>query len=186
MQDLLINRKKLAGIIKEELNLQPEDTVLDIGCGDGEIMHRLTVSANDIIGIDTAFDEHWGENVNLDIRYGDARKLSFQDNAFNKVYSSHTIEHIKELNLVMEECFRILKPHGVAVFIYPWELWRGMAHARGAWRKYKNPFLGYLDHVHKLNPKKVRLAANNANLLQLRSFIFFANTPQYCSVFKKY
>ena len=118
-------------------------------------------------------------------RVMDATVMEFASETFDKVYSSHTIEHIRDLSRFFREVDRVLKPGGLALFIYPWELWRGVAHARGAWKMYRNPFLGYRFHVHRLNPRKVRRFAAGTRLQHIRSGLVFMRTPQWTTLLQK-
>ncbi|MBN2199360.1 MAG: class I SAM-dependent methyltransferase [Candidatus Aminicenantes bacterium] len=49
----------------------------------------------------------------------DLRGAGFIDNAFDFLYSMGTIEHFPESGLAVRECFRILKPGGLAVIGVP-------------------------------------------------------------------
>jgi ubiquinone/menaquinone biosynthesis C-methylase UbiE len=158
--------------------------VLDIGCDDGFMQQKVAAVAKEVVGIDvnpSAVEaNHAGKAFVMD-----ATAMSFPSASFDKIFSAHTIEHIKNLRAVFREVDRVLKPGGLVFFIYPWELFRGMAHARGAWKMYHNPFLGYRFHVHRLNPKKVVQFAAETKLQHLRSEMVFMRTPQWTTLFEK-
>lgn len=182
--DFLIKIEKQADLIIKELAITRNDTVLDIGCGNGFIQQRVTRFAKEVIGIDinpSAIEA----NPSMKACLMDATRLEFEKSRFDKIYSSHTIEHIRDLSSVFREVDRVLKPGGLAFFIYPWELWRGMAHARGAWKMLHNPFLGYKFHVHRLNPKKVIKFTQGTGLTHVKSKLVFMRTPQWTTLFEK-
>jgi predicted SAM-dependent methyltransferase len=71
--------------------------ILDIDCGEREV-------ASNAIGLDV------GRTKTVDI-IADARLLSFRDEAFDVVYSSHVIEHFshREVKDVVRGWARVLK-----------------------------------------------------------------------------
>ena len=176
--DWLIQRDKLADLTIKTLVIDINDIVLDVGCDNGFVQQKVATAARKVIGIDInpdALREHYGGEAMV----MDATKLVFPSSSFDKIYSLHTIEHIKDLQSVFREVDRVLKPGGLAFFVYPWELFRGMAHARGAWKIYRNPFLGYRFHVHRLTPKKVLRFASGTNLRHIKSSLVFMRTPHW-------
>lgn len=182
--DLLIQPGKQADLIIKELTVTKNDTLLDVGCGNGFIGRRVARFAKEVTGIDVNEDAIKSAN-GFKTLVMDAGKMSFESSSFDKVYSSHTIEHINDLGSVFKEIDRVLKPGGLAFFIYPWELFRGMAHARGAWKLCHNPFLGYRFHLRRLNPKQVIKFAGPTNLRHKKSFLAFMRTPQWATLFQK-
>lgn len=182
--DWLIARGKLAELVVKELTISSNDHVLDIGCDDGYMQRQVAQRAKEVVGIDINTDALVSVD-GIKMLVMDATKMSFESSSFDKVYSSHTIEHIKDLESVFKEVDRVLKPEGSALFIYPWELWRGMAHARGAWKILHNPFLGYKFHMHRLNPKKVVEFSHDTSLVHVKSELVFMRMPQWVSLFRK-
>lgn len=87
-------------------------TVLDIGCGTGDMVRRIATKYHPkvIIGIDQAITEDSGENFIL--QAGDARRLEFEDNSFDFIYSVSTFEHINGIAETLSEVRRVLKPRG--------------------------------------------------------------------------
>lgn len=78
-----------------------------LGCGPKYLPGFVNVDANLFNKIDL-----W-----LDVRNG----LPFQSNSVNSIYSTHMLEHFypDELNLLLLECLRVLKPHGGIRLIVP-------------------------------------------------------------------
>ena len=174
-----INRK-----LKRELMLSFSDVVLDIGCDKGDLVSFLRPFCKKIIGIDIN-KEVIERSKNKDLMVMDARKTNFPDNYFTKIVSSMTIEHIPDLKKTFEEIDRIIKPQGLVVLHYPWELFRGMGTMRNAWIFYKNPFRGHLLHVNKLNHKKIEKLIKGTNLEIIKREMFFDPQPGYITVLKK-
>ena len=92
------------------------NTVLEIGCGPGELKRRLESKDPhmDIIGID--LDP--GSMGHLDGKYvrGTAEALPFKDNTFDAVYSSFTLTYT-ETEKAVREMWRVLKPESKAILI---------------------------------------------------------------------
>lgn len=93
---------------------------IELGCGN---FKRIT----DAIGIDII--DMPSVDVIADLNLG----LSFiPDNSINEVYSFHFLEHIQNLELLMKEIYRILKPNG---------------HFYGTVPHFSNPYF-YSDYTH--------------------------------------
>lgn len=90
-------------------------TVLEIGCGGGQMRDYLVKRGVKYIGVDITT----GERVSEDLRvYGgpdllcDAHFLPFADEAFDFVYTSALFEHLASPYIVAQEVRRTLKPGG--------------------------------------------------------------------------
>ncbi len=95
-------------------------TILDVGCGSGEILERL--QDKDVYGVDV------GENF---IRYcfahhgyakvskQNAEHLEFSSDSFEDVICSEVIEHLNDPQKALREFHRVLKPNGRLVLTTP-------------------------------------------------------------------
>ena len=91
--------------------------VLDIGCGFGEFAEVFADQQIDT-GVDnSAGDLHEcakrGKYKNLVL--ADARDLPFLDNTYSTIMSISTMEHIKNVDKVFKEAYRVLRPNGIFV-----------------------------------------------------------------------
>lgn len=91
--------------------------VLDIGCGFGEFAEVFADQQIDT-GVDnSAGDLHEcakrGKYKNLVL--ADARNLPFLNNTYSTIISISTMEHIKNVDKVFKEAYRVLKPNGIFV-----------------------------------------------------------------------
>lgn len=87
--------------------------LLVVGCGSGveaAILSRCLDA--DVVGIDVVEDFNPDAVSLADLQLGDARKLKFNNNSFDFIYSYHALEHILDPSLALREMHRILKPGG--------------------------------------------------------------------------
>lgn len=113
-------------------DVQPGMSVLDIGCGRGEVMLKCrSRGAASVIGIDyatvplrVAHDnlEAMGLHVNSDrstigLDRADVKALPFADEAFDRIFMLDVVEHLYEweLQMVWREVQRLLKPDGLLI-----------------------------------------------------------------------
>jgi 2-polyprenyl-6-hydroxyphenyl methylase/3-demethylubiquinone-9 3-methyltransferase len=93
--------------------------ILDIGCGGGLISEPMTRLGAKVTGIDASNKNikiakvHAIKN-NLDITYLNCspEKLGLQ-NEFDIVLNLEVVEHVENLDLYLESCFKLLKKKGV-------------------------------------------------------------------------
>ena len=78
---------------------------LDVGCGD--------IPKGDV-NLDIHYFGKWKNFV-----FGDAHYLPFKNKVFDKVYCSHTLEHLENPFKFFEEARRVLKNDGFLECIYP-------------------------------------------------------------------
>jgi SAM-dependent methyltransferase len=117
------------------LGIQPGDSVLEIGFGPGVAVEAAARLAHEglVAGIDasgTMVDVARKRNREavkagrVDLRQGDAAKLPFGAEAFDKVFSIHSIYFWRDAAAVLREVHRVLKPGGlVALTVLPKEKW---------------------------------------------------------------
>ncbi|MHC1756517.1 MAG: methyltransferase domain-containing protein [Methanosarcina sp.] len=127
LDDMEVTRKE-ADLVVSILGLDPEDTVLDLCCGQGRhVLELARRGFSNVEGYDRsqylirkARTRAQKENLQVRFREGDARKLPYPSDTFSVViilgnsfgYFDSTLQDRK----VLEEVFRVLKPGG-RVFI---------------------------------------------------------------------
>ena len=52
-------------------------------------------------------------------------KLPYKDSSIRYIYSNHVLEHLRDVQNILNECWRILKPGGTFEIKVPYGLWRG-------------------------------------------------------------
>ena len=170
-------------ILLKYLNPKKGEKILDLGCGEGCYMKEIEQYTKDVIGIDNS--RGVVEKVsNPKILCADGTSLPFDSLTFDKIYSLNTIEHIADLEKLFSEVSRVLKPGGIAVFLYPFEPIRGVQATVAACRQYNNPFAGRKIHLHSLNPNKIKTLILHTELDHKQSMLFFF-TLSYITVLQK-
>lgn len=94
--------------------------VLDAGAGTGRLTIRLHNAGAHVTALDISPDmlavlkrkQHAIETVE-----GDVEHMPFKDGAFDMVFSSLTLVHLKNTELFLDECYRILKDGGKLVLV---------------------------------------------------------------------
>lgn len=123
--DGMYSRLMYAGIIKK-VSQFPFDSVLDVGCGPGEMLSMI-IDGNESIqacGIDFSAKmlekaaERLKDKVQLIL--GDADCLPWPDNYFDSVICSLSFHHFPEPLKVLMEMQRVLKPKGKLIIADPW------------------------------------------------------------------
>jgi SAM-dependent methyltransferase len=107
--------------------------ILDFGCGSGSMVFHLRAMGFDAYGFDvhdrvayrTDDDRQYfrfARAINSDTsdtRMGDQYAIPFDNDTFDLLYSGSVLEHVLELEQVISECARVVKPTGMAAHFYP-------------------------------------------------------------------
>lgn len=95
--------------------------VLDVGCGPGWLTVQYARAGARAFAIDLTQKaveltrkhlEHYRQSA--DVRQGSAESIPFPDGTFDLVFSSGVLHHTPDTLGAFRECFRVLKPGGVA------------------------------------------------------------------------
>jgi SAM-dependent methyltransferase len=103
----------LAGGVLEWLNAKPGESVLDLGCGDGQLTQRLTASGANVVGVDASPAMAAATRARgIEAREGNAEALPFADQSFDAVFSNAALHWVRDQDAMMAEVHRVLKPGG--------------------------------------------------------------------------
>jgi demethylmenaquinone methyltransferase/2-methoxy-6-polyprenyl-1,4-benzoquinol methylase len=91
--------------------------VLDMACGTGILSSLLAKEGRQVAGIDLAFEYLGVASKKMPSLFvqGTAEVLPYRDGAFDAVVSSYLAKYV-DAKLVVQECWRVLAPGGLAVF----------------------------------------------------------------------
>ncbi len=115
-----------------EQKLGSEARVLDYGCGAGEIVKELKKAGINAFGCDVFYDGGYPAKDNRPDLLGGVVKemensiIPFDNNYFDFVINNQVMEHVEDMDVVLSEINRVLKPGGVVLSLFP---------DKGVWRE---------------------------------------------------
>ena len=115
-----------AKIIFQNLEVGPRSKILDLGCGRGFYLKGLRNlfprTENTGIDLNPAYLEttrRFLDDPKTSIVQGDAQKLPFGKNSFDRLIASEILEHLPKDQKALKEIKRVLKPGGIAMITVP-------------------------------------------------------------------
>lgn len=123
------------------LNVQKDDTILELGCGAGYAIERLVHQslAKQIVGVDSSStmirsaqirNKQAIQSNQVNIVYGDLNKLAFPNEQFDKVFTIHTLYFWEDISGTLSDLYKVLKPGGHFVITFcdgkNDEIWTGV------------------------------------------------------------
>jgi 2-polyprenyl-6-hydroxyphenyl methylase / 3-demethylubiquinone-9 3-methyltransferase len=96
---------------------------LDVGCGGGFLAEEFTRFGFDVVGVDpspvsieAARRHAAASSLKIDYRVGAGEQLPVEDGMFDVAYCCDVLEHVQDLDRVLSETARVLKPGGLYLF----------------------------------------------------------------------
>ena len=97
--------------------------VLEVGCGAGVDLARFARGGADVTGVDVAASAIELARTNFaqqrlrgDFHVASGEQLPFPDQAFDLVYAHGVVQYTADPQRLVDECRRVLKPGGEAIF----------------------------------------------------------------------
>ncbi len=90
-------------------------TILDIGCGDGQISRMMAAVGAQVVGIDPTWNQirvAHDRSGGADYLRATASEMPFADAAFDAAVACLVFEHIDAVDAAIEEVARVIKPGG--------------------------------------------------------------------------
>lgn len=130
------------------LACDPNGTLLEIGCGNGEFLQTMKELGWNVTGVETdpkaaAIAHAYG----LDVHQCDIGDANLPENRFSAIVLRHVIEHIVDPQALLRQCFTLLRPNGLLVITTPNPDGVGHRLFGGCWRGLEPP-----RHVHLFRP----------------------------------
>jgi demethylmenaquinone methyltransferase/2-methoxy-6-polyprenyl-1,4-benzoquinol methylase len=107
------------------LDIEHDDRVLDVGCGTGFATEGLLEVVDEVHGLDQSPHQlekayaKFGKHGDVRFHLGDAERLPFEDDAFDVVWSSGSIEYWPNPVTALRELRRVCKPGGQVLVVGP-------------------------------------------------------------------
>jgi len=120
--------------------IEPDSTILEVGCGAGYGSHYLSKSCKEIIGIDVekeAIDHAQAKytTANCSFKEYNGSNIPYDDNYFDFIVSFQVIEHVDNDAAFVNELKRVLKPGGAAFITTPNKTYR-LKPGQKPWNRY--------------------------------------------------
>jgi 2-polyprenyl-3-methyl-5-hydroxy-6-metoxy-1,4-benzoquinol methylase len=159
--------------LDELLDLAAPTSLLDVGCGEGVLVHRWAtrLGAGRFVGIDLeeeSIQAGWAERQapNLEYRVMQAQELPFGQDEFDLASAIEVLEHLPDPEHTLEEMARCARAH-LLVSVPREPLWRMLNMARGAYWSALGNTPGHLNHWSKRS--FTELLSRHGEVVELRS-----------------
>jgi SAM-dependent methyltransferase len=169
--------RRLMASFERELDglfeLASPDSVLDVGCGEGVLVHQWAQRLGErrVVGIDleeASIQAGWAERQapNLEYRVMEAANLPFAANEFDLASAIEVLEHVPDPEHTLGEMARCAERH-LLVSVPREPLWRMLNMARGAYWPALGNTPGHLNHWSRASFKK--LLSRHGEVVEVRS-----------------
>ncbi len=112
--------KTLINFLAKEFNLDPNSSILELGCGRGEFLNEFTKLGMKGYGVDLSnYAKKFCQNAEIKISDLSKENLPYPDDHFDIIFSKSFIEHFYNPEDIFKEAFRVLKPSGVFINLTP-------------------------------------------------------------------
>ena len=98
------------------------ESALDLGCGDGTLTAELSAAELTAADVSRVALERAGRRLGPDARLAELEPdapLPFGDGVFDLVLCAETIEHVRDVQLLLSEVRRVLRPGGTLALTTP-------------------------------------------------------------------
>jgi ubiquinone/menaquinone biosynthesis C-methylase UbiE len=110
-------RYRLRCIDKLAYSFRGDESLLDVGCGDGGVARLLRKRVAEVVAVDVQAFATWRDEPGLSFQVADAENLPFDDAAFELVHSKDSLHHMGKPERALAEYRRVLKPGGDALIV---------------------------------------------------------------------
>lgn len=115
--------QKLAKYLFDSFEFKQNQTMLEIGCGRGEMLRNFKNLGLDVFGVDLSPEApKFNKDIEINVCDVENSTLPYKDNSFDIIYSKSVLEHFYYPERYMKEAYRVLKPKGKILTLVPdWE-----------------------------------------------------------------
>jgi ubiquinone/menaquinone biosynthesis C-methylase UbiE len=110
-------RFRLRCIDKLGFAFRGDETLLDVGCGDGGVATLLAERVGEVVAVDVESSPGWHEAPGLAFVVADGEELPFEDASFDVVHSKDSLHHMTNPERALAEYLRVLRPGGTALIV---------------------------------------------------------------------
>jgi 2-polyprenyl-3-methyl-5-hydroxy-6-metoxy-1,4-benzoquinol methylase len=164
---------RFEGTLDELFSQAAPKSVLDVGCGEGVLVHQWaqSIGTGRVVGIDLeeeSIQAGWAERQapNLEYRVMEAENLPFADGEFELASAIEVLEHVPDPEHTVSEMARCAQRH-LLVSVPREPLWRMLNMARGAYWAQLGNTPGHLNHWSRRS--FVSLLSRHGEVVEVRS-----------------
>jgi 2-polyprenyl-3-methyl-5-hydroxy-6-metoxy-1,4-benzoquinol methylase len=107
---------------RQLVRIKPQGNFLDIGCATGFFLHGISQKCGwSVFGVEFSSQaaDFARRELGIDVRQGDLLGAKFSSEFFDYIHINNVLEHVLDPIAVLEECRRIIKPHGFLFLSIP-------------------------------------------------------------------
>ncbi len=149
-----------------------EPPILDLGCGDGFFAGVVWGKGKIDVGLDLTNERTKKiENAGIykKIRYFDGVRIPYPDNHFQTIVSNCVLEHVSDIEGLLKEANRVLKPNGFFLTTVMTEKWEEYLLGRQILgKKYVLWMRKKQVHLNVFSPKKWRKVFSTAGFISAK------------------
>jgi len=94
-----------------------DESLLDVGCGDGGVSRLLRERVGEVVAVDIEESPGWRDESGLQFRVADAEQLPFEAASFDVVHSKDSLHHMSRPDRALAEYRRVLRPGGFVLVV---------------------------------------------------------------------
>jgi ubiquinone/menaquinone biosynthesis C-methylase UbiE len=110
-------RYRLRCIDKLGYGFRGDETLLDVGCGDGGVARLLRERVGEVVAVDIEPSAAWVDGAGLRFQVANGEELPFEDGSFDLVHSKDSLHHMEHPEKALLEYRRVLRPGGTALIV---------------------------------------------------------------------
>jgi 2-polyprenyl-3-methyl-5-hydroxy-6-metoxy-1,4-benzoquinol methylase len=164
---------RFEGDLDELFQAAAPGSLLDVGCGEGVLVHRWAQRMGEgrVVGVDLeeqSIQAGWAQRQapNLEYRVLEAAQLPFAEDEFDLASAIEVLEHLPEPERTLAEMARCARRH-LLVSVPREPLWRMLNVARGAYWPALGNTPGHLNHWSRRS--FVQLLSRHGEVVEVRS-----------------
>ena len=110
-------RYRIRCIDKLQHRFRGDESLLDVGCGDGGVARLLRERVGDVTAVDVVPSPGWGDATGLTFQTADGEALPFDDGSFDLVHAKDSLHHMNDPERALAEVRRVLRTDGTALLV---------------------------------------------------------------------